>query len=1268
MSVKITVLPDVIFRGRVKNYGGDGREIGEDFVEVKFLDQPIILDIPTQSIQGVKQEIRKRLAQIITDTIDKNLYNDIGSLIGQEGSPPQLIYLPDTFDYSSPVEKRQFLKSIISANFTVLTTSMGVGVPFGQERVWDNTAPIYTCVGNTSSYENTGKLTCAYDYLIHRYSLNKGIKKYTTSYNTTKKRGDKTTGKELIDYWITLPIQEQEDIYNEWVRRNRESFFIKDTIQSGRKTYPLNEEIGLQDLEGDLWSVKFMNIDSNYTKKDEEETLTILDLVKWCICADVRICVNDYDNQHYLSYNPLDFKHNYRNNKNKPTIVLKVEHQHAYFETDSSLIKRHVNIDNNRSVDYDELRKKEKKPNETKDLPIKYLSDGTLTIPTPPVNFKPNGASMMTPCDWTQLRDNFVEFYLSLDDEGKDYNYLPDVKNYTTNDFVLFSQWENKKVVVYTDNGNLNKVACEMLDKHRIKHDSSCGGLHSITRLTYGNLTIMNRGAYRYGGTDDTPDLSREWEEVYKLYPELKSNSGSEPTACKVANVIYNKLNKEPSLSTMNKQLRSLFFDCEIKPQNVDINSYFHNKPVISFDIKKAYTTAFETNTHKWNVYDCVSQPTKFNGTINSDWFYLAIGKSTDYPVKKGKGLTLYHGSLIRHLKGKVDIKYQIEPKRQLEPDFFTDFVKQVKTECNGVLKNLLSAKSIVNNFIGGLKRKDNLNNYHHYITKDKITIQRAITKGNTPCKIKDSEYWIIPNNWKNSHFQNGQPIRLQVIDMINEQMYLFSKWAEKMFKYPTLSIRTDACYIQTKFEDDASGAEIITGLLDSSWNESNDYKFEVEKSLNEEEYTRIRFEANREEINNPYRFMVNKWETEYIIDNKWSKEIGANLLLNLIIDKGGCLLEGQAGRGKSEMMNAIYKKCAKNRVKYALYKECLRVAKATNLYDKYEAYRKKHPVSVRMFAPTNKASNRVKGKTMNKGLGIPVVETDLDLVDEEEQRIITESYTDKIIEKFAGDGMTKDSLDIAVFEEISMCNGEMISYISYFKEKCPHTTIILCGDMEHQLPPVKEENRNFQGAYVLKEITNFTRMELRYNFRMNTVSDELWDKWSVEPHRFKPTTTRFTIRNLCKYNATRKRVIEKIQDEITNPLVIESEKYNDPRGHTQFTKIEIGTPMIASVSKIDNNIAKNDMYYVVSCSCSKIELENDEGNKLEYDKDTLLNDFQSGYCITIHKSQGETYDDEYTIWDWRKLAMDKSLQGRKLRYTAQSRSIDPENNIIYKF
>ena len=90
-------------------------------------------------------------------------------------------------------------------------------------------------------------------------------------------------------------------------------------------------------------------------------------------------------------------------------------------------------------------------------------------------------------------------------------------------------------------------------------------------------------------------------------------------------------------------------------------------------------------------------------------------------------------------------------------------------------------------------------------------------------------------------------------------------------------------------------------------------------------------------------------------------------------------------------------------------------------------------------------------------------------------------------------------------------------------------------------------------------------------------------------------------------------------------------------------------------------------MYNVKTIEGDNITLVNEEGNELTYTKDTILSDFQSGYCITIHKSQGETYKDEYTIWDWRKLAMDKSLQGRKLRYTAQSRSEKPYDNILYQ-
>ena len=64
--------------------------------------------------------------------------------------------------------------------------------------------------------------------------------------------------------------------------------------------------------------------------------------------------------------------------------------------------------------------------------------------------------------------------------------------------------------------------------------------------------------------------------------------------------------------------------------------------------------------------------------------------------------------------------------------------------------------------------------------------------------------------------------------------------------------------------------------------------------------------------------------------------------------------------------------------------------------------------------------------------------------------------------------------------------------------------------------------------------------------------------------------------------------------------------------------------------------------------------------------KEDVYKNFYSGYAITIHKSQGDTYSDQYTIWDWDKLSGERKLN-RKLRYVAQSRSKKPDKNILYK-
>ena len=44
-----------------------------------------------------------------------------------------------------------------------------------------------------------------------------------------------------------------------------------------------------------------------------------------------------------------------------------------------------------------------------------------------------------------------------------------------------------------------------------------------------------------------------------------------------------------------------------------------------------------------------------------------------------------------------------------------------------------------------------------------------------------------------------------------------------------------------------------------------------------------------------------------------------------------------------------------------------------------------------------------------------------------------------------------------------------------------------------------------------------------------------------------------------------------------------------------------------------------------------------------------LVHRFLVAYCITTHKAQGSTIDDDITIWDWDKMDI-------KLRYTAITR------------
>ena len=108
-----------------------------------------------------------------------------------------------------------------------------------------------------------------------------------------------------------------------------------------------------------------------------------------------------------------------------------------------------------------------------------------------------------------------------------------------------------------------------------------------------------------------------------------------------------------------------------------------------------------------------------------------------------------------------------------------------------------------------------------------------------------------------------------------------------------------------------------------------------------------------------------------------------------------------------------------------------------------------------------------------------------------------------------------------------------------------------------------------------------------------------------------------------------------------------------------------IGTPMIACKSCKVMDIYKNEMWSVTGFDKETISLCYEDKN-IKLSRREVWELFYSGYAITIHKAQGDTYKDKYSIWDWKRISKPTRFN-RKLRYVAQSRSKDPQNNIYYR-
>lgn len=277
--------------------------------------------------------------------------------------------------------------------------------------------------------------------------------------------------------------------------------------------------------------------------------------------------------------------------------------------------------------------------------------------------------------------------------------------------------------------------------------------------------------------------------------------------------------------------------------------------------------------------------------------------------------------------------------------------------------------------------------------------------------------------------------------------------------------------------------------------------------------------------------------------------------------------------------------------------------------------------------------------------------------------------------------------LDYIIIDECSMLQKTFYCYLKQVKLLHPHTHLILVGDY-NQLPPV-EKGRNFtsydyEQVNVLKWLCDYNLVELTKNMRSSAEGKEMFDWFNelIQGGNHKrgcgvaSKSLTWWTKNLCYTNACVGFVnywVMKFLKKAYPIPVIELEPYR-LKGKTTKPKhlifgIWIGDKATYPMCEIRSNQTDQDgQYYNNQEFCIVGQLPDNNyllecrvtQQQVEVSAIKLYKDFTYNYATTIHKSQGDTIDQDYNVWEWDEMGY--SHQGNALRYVAVSRTTEKKN------
>ncbi len=242
-------------------------------------------------------------------------------------------------------------------------------------------------------------------------------------------------------------------------------------------------------------------------------------------------------------------------------------------------------------------------------------------------------------------------------------------------------------------------------------------------------------------------------------------------------------------------------------------------------------------------------------------------------------------------------------------------------------------------------------------------------------------------------------------------------------------------------------------------------------------------------------------------------------------------------------------------------------------------------------------------------------------------------------------------NIDYIFVDEISMVHEVYYKFLSIIKEILPKVKFIICGDFK-QLPPVcdRVENCDYKNSHILYELSDHNRLTLSTCRR----ADEELFNICMNPAKVIKSDFENKLKefNLCYTNKKRieinKKMMNKQSKKFGEGLKIKANK-NIP--NSQDVELFEGMPIISMKTDAKIGIVNNEMFTIKYISMYERIIRITDGSKtIEIDIDKFQYLFYVAYAITIHKSQGSTFDFKYSIHEWEKL-------DETLKYVSLSRA-----------